>query len=879
VCGPVSIMVQVTTLQDGWVPSASSTGPPPIFPIKGMNSIKMKKSTGMRSMKSLDGGLLSTNYPSSYQSNSSRDPLSPLWQSVDEVSPHQSYGLPSMRSSLSNSTKSSNRARLKQKNDAKRNTLPSFSEFASQMNRKRIPEEEHLIQEARNNMFTYRHLIKKKEEPVEEIKPKLKKQMISSLPALDEKRKKKEKIPKEWFEKARTTSSLVINDLDSLINSLNEPQWMKDARLEVHKLPSVKRSNLIDVTRDHKDNLNQTTSEGSYESYTDTETIESQPEEEAPKTFAHQRRGVIHLNRKKMHRDSVKIDEAKEVIKEDPYAKLFNEGEETTSEASEAESYDQLDVDLETYKNKKELRKNSVFQRALHGLPTSTIMKAFGTKDLSDKKVTPFAIGSKVALTVAGGARKEATVMNRESFEDNWNYWVVFKEGFRDKVKHGVCGEIFAQDPEEAICPECKKQCPIHLYGKPRPDKKKKEMKASGLESMLDLSNQTPRSNLRKKLLEVCGSVQVVMRHMDGNGNGDLSFTEFANGLESLGITSEFVHPDVVSMRGLFLAFDTTRNGSVDTMELLGLSEADFIQDHWNQLSTEQQWKYWCRKTTEIKRRERKCALWNSMEQKNALIKEKMDHFEKVKAESFRMKELFRRGEHDLSVVASFLPKDLDPFALERQKKICIDNLIARTRYIQKTFREMSMQSRSIQKAKETLAVTMHTKKSDAQKEAVAEEEKKKLKNTVAFLGNKEEKKTIVSKDGKPDEKLLPFVFRIAESELEDWEKDTRRVARAHNIMIPDAETIRAMFNHFDDDRSGEIDKEEFKILIRYLLGVKNANEFSDKRLEEYWLCVDGDHSGGVDYEEFICWYYRTFGAPDSGMLARRLKELQQGET
>ena len=40
---------------------------------------------------------------------------------------------------------------------------------------------------------------------------------------------------------------------------------------------------------------------------------------------------------------------------------------------------------------------------------------------------------------------------------------------------------------------------------------------------------------------------------------------------------------------------------------------------------------------------------------------------------------------------------------------------------------------------------------------------------------------------------------------------------------------------------SGQIDKNEFKMLLQRMLGVRDKYDFPKKRLDEYWLTIDRD--------------------------------------
>ena len=72
-------------------------------------------------------------------------------------------------------------------------------------------------------------------------------------------------------------------------------------------------------------------------------------------------------------------------------------------------------------------------------------------------------------------------------------------------------------------------------------------------------------------------------------------------------------------------------------------------------------------------------------------------------------------------------------------------------------------------------------------------------------------------------------------------------------------ENIKKRFDEFDLDGSGEIEYDEFQLIICKLLKVSNMDEIPPDRLHQLWRMVDADGSGSVDVEEFIVWYGQYF--------------------
>ena len=129
--------------------------------------------------------------------------------------------------------------------------------------------------------------------------------------------------------------------------------------------------------------------------------------------------------------------------------------------------------------------------------------------------------------------------------------------------------------------------------------------------------------------------------------------------------------------------------------------------------------------------------------------------------------------------------------------------------------------------------------------------------------------------NGRPkDEDLITFFSQEAVSAAD---KEVRDCAKRNDIKLLDAEAIKSQFDKYDEDKSGEIEKDEFKTLFLRLLGVKDPFDFPQKRLDTYWEYVDIDKSGAINFEEFLVWYYHLFGAPSSGSMLEPVQHLEGG--
>eukprot|EP00747_Dinoflagellata_sp_TGD_P099403 gnl/TRDRNA2_/TRDRNA2_167729_c3_seq1.p1 gnl/TRDRNA2_/TRDRNA2_167729_c3~~gnl/TRDRNA2_/TRDRNA2_167729_c3_seq1.p1 ORF type:complete len:782 (-),score=109.05 gnl/TRDRNA2_/TRDRNA2_167729_c3_seq1:183-2528(-) len=90
-------------------------------------------------------------------------------------------------------------------------------------------------------------------------------------------------------------------------------------------------------------------------------------------------------------------------------------------------------------------------------------------------------------------------------------------------------------------------------------------------------------------------------------------------------------------------------------------------------------------------------------------------------------------------------------------------------------------------------------------------------------------------------------------------ERHLRSLARQHDLCLPDVERVKSVFDRFDNDKSGQIDEEEFRNVLLVLMHVKNPADVSDKKLKRYWREVDTDRSNEISFEEFLLWYFTNF--------------------
>ncbi|CAJ1354850.1 unnamed protein product, partial [Effrenium voratum] len=67
-------------------------------------------------------------------------------------------------------------------------------------------------------------------------------------------------------------------------------------------------------------------------------------------------------------------------------------------------------------------------------------------------------------------------------------------------------------------------------------------------------------------------------------------------------------------------------------------------------------------------------------------------------------------------------------------------------------------------------------------------------------------------------------------------------------------------FTAFDLDRSGEVDQDEFKNVMREVMKVPAHLSIPESRIRFFWSEIDEDNSGKAGFDEFLHFWLRQFG-------------------
>jgi len=87
-----------------------------------------------------------------------------------------------------------------------------------------------------------------------------------------------------------------------------------------------------------------------------------------------------------------------------------------------------------------------------------------------------------------------------------------------------------------------------------------------------------------------------------------------------------------------------------------------------------------------------------------------------------------------------------------------------------------------------------------------------------------------------------------------------RAKARELNASIPLVEDIKQLFDTYDTDSDGYLEFGEFDLLFAKLMGMQNSRQaLPETRVRSFWMEIDGNRSGVVDFDGFLTWYLRYF--------------------
>lgn len=96
-------------------------------------------------------------------------------------------------------------------------------------------------------------------------------------------------------------------------------------------------------------------------------------------------------------------------------------------------------------------------------------------------------------------------------------------------------------------------------------------------------------------------------------------------------------------------------------------------------------------------------------------------------------------------------------------------------------------------------------------------------------------------------------------------QREIREMARKYKLPVVEVEQYKMKFDLADEDRSGAIEYEEFERLLSNIIKVPGEHRLPPARVKQFFVEADVDGNGLVDFEEFLLFYLRYFGADSGG--------------
>lgn len=103
------------------------------------------------------------------------------------------------------------------------------------------------------------------------------------------------------------------------------------------------------------------------------------------------------------------------------------------------------------------------------------------------------------------------------------------------------------------------------------------------------------------------------------------------------------------------------------------------------------------------------------------------------------------------------------------------------------------------------------------------------------------------------------FNLQASKAHAESGDDLTLELAKKHHCSCIDLDKVKLKFDHFDVDKSGVIDFQEFEAMMYELLHCHSKSDLPRNRLNRFWHEADIDGNGVIDFEEFTEWYLKYF--------------------
>lgn len=387
------------------------------------------------------------------------------------------------------------------------------------------------------------------------------------------------------------------------------------------------------------------------------------------------------------------------------------------------------------------------------------------------------------------------------------------------------------------------------------------------------------RDLIRLKMIESCGSEFKAYKSLDYNLNGEVSITEFTDGLDRLKVPWREI-TGFKSRNDLFKLFDVDESGSLDLREIF--PEEAARQAAPKRVSTPEAWHHWVKNNRDCTGKSRPAMWVRDIEGNLADLMTSQKSTDKVIWKRRWMKETMRRLKHNgksdarcRELCAHHLPRGQGPKDIQGVNTFTAadfracrrsynEKLQRPVRKIQKVVYDLRAQRRDLNESRHKLyAITEAVQKKKAE-----EERKKRLAEGIMLGGGADD-------GGSPGrkaqfDKIRQGVqqetqqFEVDESSLSEADRRQRELSRKYSIPVNDVEYIYKQFKKFDSAGSGCLCKADFgKLLGKLIAQNQSSSELDGRWNEVVKMQIKGLHlpegqgkEEAIDFERFLVWFW-----------------------
>lgn len=391
------------------------------------------------------------------------------------------------------------------------------------------------------------------------------------------------------------------------------------------------------------------------------------------------------------------------------------------------------------------------------------------------------------------------------------------------------------------------------------------------------------RDLIRMKMIEACGSEFGAYKSLDSNLNGEVSITEFVDGLERLKVPWRQVTG--FKTRGeLFKLFDVDASGSLDLREIF--PEEAARQAAPKRVSTPEFWHHWVKGNRNCCGKSRPAMWVNNVEASLSELMTSQKVTDRIVWKRKWMKDTMRRlkgnGKSDArcrELTAQHLPRGTGPKDSQGVGTFCtadvrschrnyFEKIQRPVRKIQKVVYDLRAQRRELHDSRHKFWQITEA----VQRQKADEERKKRLAEGIMLGGTAADEGTSSRNTKAHFDKIRGDTeqekehFEVDESQLSELERLHRGLSRKYGIPVNDIEYMHQKFKNFDVDGSGYMKKPEFSSLLGKLLNAPvSGSELALRWSEVCKMKMNGvelpetrgsGEDEAINFERFLVWFW-----------------------